>query len=244
MVGLAINWHVFGSGGHEQADYSRDVIERFTRRSSNKWASAKLGNSHVKTIANPRKIEKYGNPHHPNYYKGVYAVNENRAVVSGPWSYPVSDDKIILNHYHTKSREEYRVKRERGRAAVKDVGLAYTDQQFKDYDKNEEFDDGILKYREARAKVYQPLDNSHVEERLLSALGRNLSRQTNDIETLLTCRAVAEYLKQPTYEEAALKATLKALANTPSEADAALFKQELPKILELPYPVVEELREM
>ena len=218
-------------------------MERFTRCSSNTWASEKGGNAHVKTLANPRKVEKYTtDPHCPIYFECLHAVNENGRSVTEPWSYPVSYDKIVLNHYHTKSHEEYRLKRERGGNSGRKE--QYNDAQFKSHDRNEEFDDGILKYRDARAKVYQPPDTSHVEERLLSALERNLSRQTDDIETLLTCRAVAEYLKQPAYEEAALKSTLKALANAPSVADKKLFKCELPKLLELSYPVVEELRKL
>ena len=252
-AGLAINWHVFGSNGQEKADYSRGVLERFTSRSSNKWAAKKLGNSHVKTIANPRNIEKYNNPHHPIYFESLSSVNEKGDTVIGPFNYPVDDDKIILNHYHTKSREEYRVKRERGRAAVKDVGRAYTNQQFKDYDKNEEFDDGILIYRDERAKVYQPPKPRSAED-LIKALEKNLSTDSysGKMETFLTCRAVADYLKTKLkdntqakfYEEVALKAILKSFAGPVSTAEKELFNRELPELLKLPYPVVEELRKL
>ena len=71
------------------------------------------------------------------------------------------------------------------------------------------------------------------------------------IETFLTCRAVAAYLqtKLPNdvplkfFEEASLKATLRTLASgSLTFADARLLIRELPKLLRLPYPVVNDLR--
>ena len=261
-----INWQCFGSNGHEKADYSRGVLERFTRRAPYDL----VGNLHVKTIANPRVIINIINPHYAKYFEGKYALNSNgnkQAVVlehsiSYAFNKPVAYDKIVINHYLTKSREEYRVKRERGRADAKDVGSSYTDQQFKKIDHNDEFDDGILFYRDARAEIYQPPDKSHTDERLLSALERNLSPTlkidtplnfyAGKMETFLTCRAVANYLKTKLtddtqvklFEEASLKAILKALENSPSVADKELFDRELPELLKLPYPVVEELRKV
>ena len=121
-------------------------------------------------------------------------------------------------------------------------------------DRNDEFDDGILKYRDERAKNFKLPDKSGATKRLLDALMKNLSPMIlpktppsfykGKLETFLTCRAVAEYLKQPTYEEAALKAILKSLQTRYSFADAGLLAGELPDLLKLPYPVVEELRKL
>ena len=47
--GLGVNIFNFGSNGHDKADYSRGVLERFTARSENIWDA-------VSTIANPRRI--------------------------------------------------------------------------------------------------------------------------------------------------------------------------------------------
>lgn len=262
--GLAINWHCFGSNGQKKADYTRGVLERFTRRAPNDWyfmlhGEPVGGNPHVKSISNPRMIEK-GGIHSSNYFCGCHVVNEHNKVVSKFFSLPVSQDKIIINHYFSKSFEEFiNIKVTRGSACR--VNLDKTT-WFKGYDRNEEFDDGILKYRDARAKVYQPPDNSHVEERLLSALERNLSPTllpdtplefyAGKVETFLTCRAVASYLQTKLsdtaqvklYEEAALKAILKSLQTRYTFADAGLLVQELPTLLKLPYPVVEELRKV
>ena len=97
-------------------------------------------------------------------------------------------------------------------------------------------------------------------KKFLPALAANLSPAllpnipqdfyAGKMETFLTCRAVAAYLKTKLtdttpaefYEEAALRAVLKSLSSGASMADARLLISELPNLLTLPYPVVEELR--
>ena len=102
-AGVAVNWQIFGSNGHEAADYSKGVLERFTQRALSDWAPDGLGNAHVKTISNPRKVNFIGNPHHQMYFEGLYSVNERGGIVQGPFNQPVAADKIVINHYHTKS---------------------------------------------------------------------------------------------------------------------------------------------
>ena len=212
----------------------------------------------IKTIANPRAIEKCGHAHYEIYFENFHAVNENGDTVKEDTNIPVLFDKIVLNHYYLKSKEE---------AERKFNGLAANTGKPKDkrgllHDRNDEFDDGILKYRDARAKVYQPPDTSHTDERLLKALERNLSPAlkadtppefyAGKMETFLTCRAVAEYLKTKLkddkqaklFEETALKAILKSLEQRYTFADAGLLVKELPKLLKLPYPAVEKLRKL
>lgn len=192
------------------------------------------------------------------YFESFHAVNERGGIVQGPFNQPVAADKIIINHYHCKSREEYRTKRTRGRSDILKTDV-YTDKQFEYHDRNEEFDDGILRYRAARAKNYQPPDKARVAERLLNALMVNLSPTlipnmpsqfyAGKMETFLTCRASAAYLQTHLaddtlakfFEEAALKAILRAI-NGMSLADARLFLRELPALLKLKYPAVADIR--
>lgn len=250
-AGLVINWQCFGSNGQEKADYSRGVLERFNRCASS-------ANKHVKIITNPRMVNFSTNPHYADYFEGAYSVNENGGVVTGPFNEPATAEKIVINHYQTKSREEYLIKRNRGRADILDNDV-YLDEDFKNFDRNDEFDDGILKYRDERAKVYQPPDNSHADERLFDALAKNLSPTllpntpqefyAGKMETFLTCRAVSAYLQKKLtdatpakfFEEAALVAILKSLKSM-TFADARLLLSELPELLTLPYPVVDDLR--
>lgn len=252
-AGLAVNWHIFGSNGLEKADYSQGVLERFTRRAPNDWGSNKL----VKDIVNPRfLIVPLQSPHAMNYFKGFYSVNENGDCVKGAFNFPVATEKIVINHYFSKSREEFLKKRERGRAA-KTTFRAYGD--FDKHDHNEEFDNGILKYRDARAKIYQP-PKPRSDADLIKALERNLSPTLSSdtpiefyagkMETFLTCRAVAAYLQTKLadnsqakfFEEESLKAILKTFASPISVADKGLFDKELPELLKLPYPVIKEIK--
>lgn len=204
------------------------------------------GNCYVKVIANPRKINFNQSPHQMVYYADGYVVDENASLSEGSIPLPITADKIVINHYYLKSREEFLAKVNRGSSArtVMVKKLEWVEQ----CDRNEEFDDGILKYREARAKVYQPPDNSHVDERLLSALAMNLEPHiskdaplkfyANKPETFLTCQAVASYLqtrfKDNTvvkfFETASLTAITKSL-DLMSLADAELLIREVPNFL-------------
>lgn len=203
-------------------------------------------------------INFFPNPHHPVYFEGVYSVNENGGVVIGPANEPATAEKIAMNHYHTKSKEEYAKKVQRGNADH--VDNHYSMKNFDINKNNDEFDDGILKYRAEREKDFRLPDKSRADERLFNALAENLSPtlQPNTppefyegkVETFLTCRAVAAYLQTKLtdnapakfFEEASLKALLKAVRVGTSLADMRLLLSELPNLLVLPYPVVEELR--
>ena len=243
-AGLAINWQLFGANGQEKADYSRGVLERFTQRVKNIPASEAL----IKTIANPRKINLKVDAHCQDYFENFYSVNESGYVVPKLHGVPISAKKIVINHYHTKSLEEYQQKLSRGPA---DGFPNYGKGRFELYNNDGEFDDGILRYRAERAKNFRPPDKSHADERLFSALASNLSPTlvpttppqfyAGKLETFLTCRAVAAYLKTKLtddapvkfFEEAALKAILKSLINM-SFADAQLLLTKyVPRVLEL-----------
>lgn len=254
---LGISWQMFGSNGHEKADYSRGVLDRFTSRASNEVNP----NTFCKFIANPRTISFMDSPHCAFHFEGFVAINEQKKVKPHPpWNIiPPLTDKIVINHYHCKSREEYAIKRGRGYAADMIPAEHYTDKQFEESDRNEIFDDGILHYRAERAKVFKLPDKSHVDERLFNALAENLSPTllpntppefyAGKMETFLTCRAVAAYLQTKLinpapakfYEEAALVAILNSISQM-SFADARLLLTELPELLKLPYPVVDALR--
>ena len=71
----------------------------------------------------------------------------------------------------------------------------------------------------------------------------------NSLETALTCRAVSSYLREKFPDDDRLKiferTSLAAVVNsidTLKFSDAHLLLSELPNLLSLPYPIVEELR--
>lgn len=219
------------------------------------------GNCYVKVIANPRKINFNNSPHRMVYFANNYIVDENAKLSEGSRPLPVTAEKIVINHYYLKSREEFLAKVNRGSSAR--TAMKKKVEWFEQCDRNEEFDDDILKYRDARAKIYQPPDNSQVTERLFVALAKNLSPTliedtpsdfyAGKMETFLTCRAVSSYFKEKLtnnnftafcatfFEEATLSAILKSLDEM-SLGDAQLLIRDLPNLLSLPYHTVEELR--
>lgn len=255
--GLAVNWQLFGSNGQQTADYSRGVLERFTRRAPIDWVvpiphrTIPGGNAQIKTIANPRSIYFFGSSHFPIYFEGCYSVNENGKRVDSYCNNPVTTAKIALNHYNVKSREEHLKKVNRGRADkgsidFSDKGANCIDTSWFDmYDRNEEFDDGILRYRATRTDKFYFEDDTNRRARMMDALTKTLSDyaddKISDLETALTCLAASAYLRGKIYEEASLAAILKSLDGL-KFADTRLLLSELPNLLSLPYPAARELR--
>ena len=258
--GLVVHWQCFGSNNLDKADYSRGVLERFTRRGEKNLGDYKIlnntpnayGNFFLKLIANPRRIKEMF-VHNANYFEDHYSVNENGIKIpSGQVGKPIVADKIVINHYFTKSREEFNLKRVRGRA---DINLKWTENYFHLYDHNEVFDDGILKYRAARAKNFSLESDAERFNRVIEALTRTLSAYASgeifSLETALTCRALSTYLREnfpnessrwKIYEEASLAAILKSVDGI-KISDLRLLLSELPNLLALPYPIVKELIE-
>ena len=110
------------------------------------------------------------------------------------------------------------------------------------YDRNEVFDDGILKYRAARADKFSLEDEPSRRARLKNALIKNLSTESFLLETALTCRTVSNYLGEKFLEEASLGAVYESLDGM-KLPDVRLLLSELPNLLSLPYPAVKDLRE-
>ena len=238
-AGLEINFQTFGSNGQEKADYSRGVLERFNRRS--------ISETVCKTAFNARKVRLICSPHCAYYVEGYYAVNSNNEVQEKPGGNdPPLTDKIVVNHYHFKSREEYMIKHRRGYAANLLPVEHYTQKDFDSQGQcNEVFDDGILKYRAARADNFSLETDAAKVQRVTAALNETLSRfadgEISDLETALTCRAASNHLGLKIHEEASLAAILKSLDEL-CFVESRLLISELPTLLTLPYPIVEELR--
>lgn len=252
--GLVINWHIFGSNGQETADYSKGVLERFTRRAPTDWMPLgkrtlqNTGNAHVKTIADPRAMLYSRTPHIMNYFYGRYSVNELGEIVTGSSSKAVTTNTIVINHYHCKSWEEYSSKAQRGTGTTRMGGQKkYSRERFDENDCNDEFDDGILKYYAARKKNFTLESNDDRLARVIKALTETLPT-VEDMETALTCRALSTYLREKfpdderwrTCEEESLIAMLKSIPKMNS-AETQLVINELPKLLKLPYPVIKDL---
>ena len=139
---LSICWIFYGSNYQEKADYSRGVLERFTRRSDST-------SERLKVIANPRKIYCIVDPHNPSYFFDSYAVTESGKPVYKSYTDSPSSEKIVINHYKVKSAEEYAVKNRRGDVAFGQDNRYILNESFHKVNNNV-FDDSIIKYRDSR----------------------------------------------------------------------------------------------
>ncbi len=263
---LGINWQIFGSNGHETADLSCGVLERFTRRAEKTWAPVPaekiregnddkpLGNILIKSIVNPRATNYFYNPHFAVGFVGFRTVNENSNAVEEFYNLPITADKIVVNHYYTKSREEFLSKFNRGRS---DVFAGYSLEWFDNYNRNEVFDDGILKYRAARAENFSLESDADKIRRVENVLVDILTQCspfdapadffTGKLETFLTCRKLAEVfgtrIGNKSAEEYALVWIYQTL-NTDvilTYADLQLLLSELPALLSRPFPVAKKV---
>jgi glycosyltransferase involved in cell wall biosynthesis len=140
---IAMNWKVFGTSGCHEREPGL-VIERFQRCAK----LAHSGNHNVKTLARPRTIQK------PNVHNHKFRPDVTYRTVLGEEipedvgkSRLVSHDVIRVNHYFTKSREEWDAKVARGRA-TKPSGHPEkfrTERHFEMHDRNEDQEHDILR---------------------------------------------------------------------------------------------------
>ena len=107
--GFVMNWQGFASSGfvdRPPGGALESYFQCLPRLHGN--------NRHTKTIANPQHVIAARDPHHFSYKDGMFAVNERFERVDTPLSKAVTNDKIVLNHYVTKSEKEYEEKMARG----------------------------------------------------------------------------------------------------------------------------------
>ena len=251
-TGLGINWQCFGSNGQKKADYSKGVLERFTRRPPrNSGEKERLANAYIKTIENPRFIRYRITPRFSFYFYEKFSVNSNGEKLQTEYrGNQILFDKIVINHYFTKSEEEFFLKTDRGRAD-RDTPYSYREKLFKEYDRNDEFDDDILKYRAARAQTFSFESDEQKVNRVVSSLIRTLTQTSPEdsfidkIETFLTCRAVAEKFNitigDRSAEEFSLAWLYRTLIEPITYAEVQMFLKALPEILSRPFPICKQI---
>jgi hypothetical protein len=147
---VGINWRMFGSSGLLHYE-DRLVIERFTRRAQDDFPP----NRHIKTFAVAREIER-ANCHISHLKHGdvvdVQGVRVDPAL-NGVHERCVNGD-LQINHYFTRSKEEWTSKRNRGRAtkATTDMEKFRSPTEFAFYDRNEVTDTSALRFAEETRK--------------------------------------------------------------------------------------------
>jgi hypothetical protein len=136
MDAIAVNWKMLGSSGHREYEPGL-VMERFTGCATREFD----GNRAIKAIARPEGFTA-PRPHTCDFNESVtYMTVAGEAIPAGEGrSEQVTHDPIRLNHYFTKSWEEWEWKMKRGRGGQRlDSPKKYrTEQEFAPHDRNEE----------------------------------------------------------------------------------------------------------
>jgi hypothetical protein len=97
--GVGVNWAMFGTSGHRYKPPGL-VIESYLQM---------VHDRHIQSIVDPTRVIAPASPHRFAYRSGV-AVDENFHPLTSDWTTYVSFSRLRINHYHTKSEEEFRVK--------------------------------------------------------------------------------------------------------------------------------------
>jgi hypothetical protein len=101
---IGINWYLFGDNGHEGVDDEYSVLKRFTKRQSSI-------NPHIKSIIKLTSNVIMG-VHNPN----CSWTNTDKETNGGPFNRPGNDNIAVIHHYFGKTKQEFLLKCERGRA--------------------------------------------------------------------------------------------------------------------------------
>ena len=213
---------MFGSNGQDRK-LDGGVIERFTRRAPDDFEA----NKHVKVIVNPRRVNKIMVPHCAIYYAGNVCINENGLPIPYAFNQQNTVEKIQINHYHTKSREEYIQKAARGFA---DQETKRTSTPFDDY-QNDVVEDlnalEIFQKPSFRREIYRD------DESTIHDLKFMLAEENPDIELLLTCFHRAHGLKDESqrlkFESESLEKIFQIKCML--TYDSQLFADSLPELL-------------
>lgn len=109
--GLGVHWLMFGSSGYIEKP-SGSQISSFIQATPPDFEP----NNFIKSIVQTHYAVFPGKVHHFYYKAGYYVVDENYVKVTG-FEMPRAADKIQLNHYFTRSKEQFHQKIERGQSA-------------------------------------------------------------------------------------------------------------------------------
>ena len=104
--GVGVNWATFGTSGHRTRP-DGPVIESYVRRTG-----AYRINRHIKSIVDPAQVRCFCRPGFFMFFEGETVDERHRPVGGPPYGATdeVSFELLRLNHYTTRSEEEYRRK--------------------------------------------------------------------------------------------------------------------------------------
>lgn len=132
--GIGVNWCMFGSSHHNKQPKGL-VCENFVWRAK---VPGGKGTECIKTIAIPECIKVFKQPHYPIYKKGFYNINTNGDIIPEWYSKINNYCMLKLNHYFTKSKEEWIARHSKGHSCM---GATRTLDDFNAHDNNDILDE-------------------------------------------------------------------------------------------------------
>jgi hypothetical protein len=133
--GIALNWYLYGDSKHTEPT-DEPITKRFTWRCS-------TVNQHIKTIIKCSDTEMIDNIHAVRkYMNGKELKDTGGKKITGLYNPNGPTDIAVINHYFTKTRPEFSIKRARGKADALDIRK---DSEFDSHNCNETQDDSAYK---------------------------------------------------------------------------------------------------
>ena len=129
--GIGINWRFFGSSGKTEKS-NEPVTIRFTM-------CEEKGNEHIKTIFSKTYFKNWFTCHDVKLSYG-YIKSTNGSIIDGPLNYDIDLSIIQLNHYKSKTLQEFKYIRTRHRADLTQDHIYQNEdveENFNLYNKNE-----------------------------------------------------------------------------------------------------------
>lgn len=138
--GVLVNWCMYGSS-HFERKTDGLLIDNFVYRAN----IGRQGTNVTKTILRPECSLMWDHPHYPVYRIGYYGIDTTGKKNNGFWN-EIEEYKLLqVNHYFTKSKEQWIKRRSQGKA---DLGSADTRtlEEFYAHDNNDVLDESAKKY--------------------------------------------------------------------------------------------------
>lgn len=183
--GLCLNWELHNASGHvdKPKESVMDAYKEYLPHPS-------AVNKHIKTILQPRFTHAMRDPHSALYEVGCYAVNENYQPVLSAFS-DFSNKVAHINHYYTKSFEEWLNKIGRGRSnanqmrKINEFWDCNPNMLYQKCEAEEKYKDVIENY-ENRCQIVQIQSNPSKWEPLLSGIEKQrVERNLNEVEKII-----------------------------------------------------------
>jgi predicted O-methyltransferase YrrM len=107
--GICMNWRYFGSSNITE-NTKEPITQRFTK-------CEEKGNLHVKSIFHKKFYDCLHTPHNPAMNNNNYPMKSTTGkIINGPFNEDIDLSVIQVNHYKSKTLEEFKYIRSRGRA--------------------------------------------------------------------------------------------------------------------------------